>query len=89
MDYQKEYYLSKSRFMAGLRCPKALYLNVHSPELLNDAHEISLSIINGNAIGAMACQLFPGVIVIIFAGMLIICRDKEKQKSINTNKKFN
>ena len=63
MDYQKEYYLSKSRFMAGLRCPKALYLNVHSPELLNDAHEISLSIINGNAIGAMACQLFPGVMV--------------------------
>jgi RarD protein len=34
-------------------------------------------------------QLFPGVIVIIFAGMLIIWRDKEKQKSINTNKKFN
>ena len=34
-------------------------------------------------------QLFPGVLIIIFAGMLIIWRDKEKQKSINTNKKFN
>ncbi len=34
-------------------------------------------------------QLFPGVIVIIFSGMIIIWRDKEKNKSINTNKKFN
>ena len=34
-------------------------------------------------------QLFPGVIVIIFSGLIIIWRDKEKNKSINTNKKFN
>ena len=34
-------------------------------------------------------QLFPGVLVIIFAGMLIIWRDNEKKKSISTNKKFN
>ena len=34
-------------------------------------------------------QLFPGVLVIIFAGMIIIWRDKEKKESINTNKKFN
>ena len=34
-------------------------------------------------------QLFPGVLVIIFAGMIIIWRDKEKKKSVNTNKKFN
>ena len=34
-------------------------------------------------------QLFPGVIVIILSGMIIIWRDKEKNKSINTNKKFN
>ena len=34
-------------------------------------------------------QLFPGVLVIIFAGMLIIWRDNEKKKSININKKFN
>jgi drug/metabolite transporter (DMT)-like permease len=34
-------------------------------------------------------QLFPGVFVIIFAGMLIIWRDNQKNKSININKKFN
>ena len=34
-------------------------------------------------------QLFPGVLVIFFAGMLIIWRDNEKKKSININKKFN
>tara|TARA_B110000444_G_scaffold133063_1_gene125035 strand:- start:468 stop:1400 length:933 start_codon:yes stop_codon:yes gene_type:complete len=34
-------------------------------------------------------QLFPGVFVIIFAGMLIIWRDNQKNKSISINKKFN
>ena len=33
-------------------------------------------------------QLFPGVIVIVFAGMLIIWRDKVKEKSVKVNKKF-
>ena len=34
-------------------------------------------------------QLFPGVLVIIFAGLIIIWRDNEKKISININKKFN
>jgi len=34
-------------------------------------------------------QLFPGVIVIIFAGMIIIWRDNVKQKSINVSRKIN
>ena len=33
-------------------------------------------------------QLFPGVIVIVFAGMIIIWRDKVKEKSVKVNKKF-
>ena len=33
-------------------------------------------------------QLFPGVLVIIFAGMIIIWRDNVKQKAIKVNKKF-
>ena len=34
-------------------------------------------------------QLFPGVIIIIFAGMIIIWRDNKKNKSIDINKNFN
>ena len=33
-------------------------------------------------------QLFPGVLVIIFAGMIIIWRDNVKQKALKVNKKF-
>tara|TARA_B100001113_G_scaffold120636_1_gene98581 strand:- start:2864 stop:3796 length:933 start_codon:yes stop_codon:yes gene_type:complete len=33
-------------------------------------------------------QLFPGVLIIIFSGMVIIWRDKQKTKSIKANKKF-
>ena len=33
-------------------------------------------------------QLFPGVIVIIFAGMIIIWRDNIKNKSIEGNKQI-
>ena len=34
-------------------------------------------------------QLFPGVIAIVLAGMIIIWRDKVKQKSIKGNNQFN
>tara|TARA_B110001452_G_C15217398_1_gene422123 strand:- start:910 stop:1872 length:963 start_codon:yes stop_codon:yes gene_type:complete len=34
-------------------------------------------------------QLFPGVFVIIFAGLIIIWRDNERKKSLKINKKFN
>jgi drug/metabolite transporter (DMT)-like permease len=34
-------------------------------------------------------QLFPGVILIILAGMIIIWRDKVNEKSIKGNKQIN
>ena len=50
--------------MAGLQCPKRLYLTVHPPEIFEEEdHGSSLPIINGNAVGDMACQLYPGVMV--------------------------
>ena len=59
----KKIYLSKSRFVAGLQCPKRLYLTVHPPEILDDYSRESLPILNGNAVGDMACKLYPGVMV--------------------------
>ena len=32
-------------------------------------------------------QLFPGVIAIVFAGMIIIWRDKKKKKTLKVSKK--
>jgi hypothetical protein len=50
--------------MAGLQCPKRLYLSVHPPELFDEKGiGSSLPIINGNAVGNIACQLYPGVMV--------------------------
>jgi len=60
----KKTYLSKSRFMAGMQCPKRFYLMVYPPEIPEE--EVggeSLPILNGNAVGEMACKLYPGVMV--------------------------
>jgi len=60
----KQRHLSKSRFVAGLQCPKRLYLEVHTPEGFEAVDGGSnLQIINGYAVGEMACQLYPGVMV--------------------------
>lgn len=54
-------YLSKSTFITGLQCPKALYLKKYKPEL---ADEITLPKQNifdvGSQVGVLAQKLFPG-----------------------------
>lgn len=52
--------LSKSRFMAGLQCPKRLWLQIHQPELVETEYGENLQILNGNEVGEMARQLYPG-----------------------------
>ena len=60
----KKTYLSKSRFMAGMQCPKRLYLTVHPPEMPEEEEGgESLPILNGYAVGDKACELYPGVMV--------------------------
>ncbi len=50
--------------MAGMQCPKRLYLTVHPPEMQEEeGSSESLPILNGNAVGDMACKLYPGVMV--------------------------
>lgn len=58
-----EYRLSKSRFMAGLQCPKRLWLQVHQPDLIEEGYSENLQILNGNEIGEIARQLHPGSLV--------------------------
>ncbi len=59
----KSYNLSKSRFIAGLQCPKRLWIQVHKPELIEENYGENLPILNGNEVGEMARRLFPGVLV--------------------------
>ena len=53
--------ISKSKFCAGVQCPKRLYLQVHSPELAEQPDAAAEAIIEqGHEVGMLARQLFPG-----------------------------
>jgi hypothetical protein len=65
----KPYYLSKSKFIAGMQCPKRLWLQIHKPDLVEEDYGESLPILNGNEVGEMARQLFPGTLVEYDDGM--------------------
>jgi len=52
--HMKRYNLSKSKFIAGLQCPKRLWLQVHKPSLIEAGYSESLSMLNGNEVGEMA-----------------------------------
>jgi len=61
---KKNIHLSKSRFTAGMQCPKRLYLTVFPPEMPEEEEGgDSLPILNGYAVGDIACQLYPGAMV--------------------------
>jgi Domain of unknown function(DUF2779) len=57
--------LSKSRFQAGLQCPKYLWLLCHAPQLADPVSESQQAIFDqGHAVGALARQLFPGGVLV-------------------------
>lgn len=53
--------LSKSKFVQGLLCHKALYLQMHHPELADPVPASREALVQtGNEVGALAHGLFPG-----------------------------
>jgi predicted RecB family nuclease len=57
--------LSKSRFMAGLQCPKRVYLECHAGELASPPDAmIQATFDAGHAVGALARERFPGGVLI-------------------------
>jgi predicted RecB family nuclease len=53
--------LSKSSFVRGMKCPKALYLHIFQPENRDETSESQQNIFNiGHNAGELAQQLFPG-----------------------------
>lgn len=57
--------LSKSRFQAGLQCPKYLWLYCYMPEIADDAGEALQAIFDqGHAVGELAREYFPGGVLV-------------------------
>jgi predicted RecB family nuclease len=60
--------LSKSKFVAGVQCLKRLYLQVHMPQLAEDADEGQLNRLEqGDEVGLLAQKRFPGGVLVDFA----------------------
>lgn len=49
--------LSKSKIMAGLQCPKRLWLQTHRPDLAQDGNQQAYAA--GNELGEAARRLYP------------------------------
>lgn len=57
--------LSKSRYQAGLQCPKRLWLRCHQPDLADPLSEGRLAIFaTGHEVGALAREYFPGGVLL-------------------------
>jgi hypothetical protein len=57
--------LSKSKYLAGLQCPRRLWLQCHAPDLRGEIDAGALSrIAMGNEVGERARRLFPGGLLV-------------------------
>ncbi|MBN1629656.1 MAG: DUF2779 domain-containing protein [Thermoleophilia bacterium] len=57
--------LSKSRFQAGLQCPKRLWLACHHPELADPVGEAKQAVFDlGHRVGELARARFPGGVLV-------------------------
>ncbi len=57
--------LSKSKYMAGLQCPKRLYLEIHHPELAAEADAATQAVFDmGARVGALARESIPGGVLV-------------------------
>lgn len=60
----KNYGLSKSRITAFEQCPKKLWLSVHKREVAETQSQSELRFAAGHEVGAIACDLSPGGVMI-------------------------
>ena len=53
--------ISKSSFIRGCKCPKALYLHFFQPQERDETSESQQNIFNiGHSVGELAQEIFPG-----------------------------
>ncbi len=67
-------YISKSKFINYVQCPKKFWLNVYKPELADEMDQTKFQV--GTEVGVLARDLFPGGTLVDF------CLD-DKDKKIN------
>ena len=56
--------LSKSKILAGLQCPKRLYLQTHHPELVQESASAQARFAQGNLLGEVARTVYEDGILI-------------------------
>lgn len=71
--------LSKSKVMSGLQCPKRLYLEIHSPELVQFSRGAERAFEIGHEVGAAAQGLFPEGILIAPEQPLAVTLEQTQQ----------
>lgn len=70
MSDKPSIHLSKSLFIQGLQCHKALYLQKYRPELKDEiAPATQMAFDAGHTVGDLARQLFPGGVIVPYDGI--------------------
>lgn len=64
------HFLSKSKIMSGLQCPRRLWLEVKRPDWMHFSDRAKQSFAAGHEVGAVAQQLHPEGVLIGFEGEL-------------------
>lgn len=64
---KKTFTLSKSRYIRGLQCHKSLWLRTHKPDLLEESKATLASFRQGDKVGELARDIFPGGVLIPFS----------------------
>jgi len=77
-------YLSKTLFIKGLQCHKALYLHKYHPELKDEISEAQEALFrSGTDVGVLAQQLFPGGVEIPYEGLSLSDQIRQTETAIN------
>lgn len=76
-------YLSKTLFIKGLQCHKALYLQKYHPELKGGVSDTTEALFrSGRNVGVLAQKLFPGGIEIPYEGLSLADQITQTQREI-------
>jgi len=77
-------YLSKSLYIKGLQCHKALWLQKYKPELKDEVPESLQAVFDsGTNVGILAQELFPGGLLVPYEGLTHQEQIEATRKAIN------
>ena len=80
----RSHFLSKSRFIQGMQCHKALWLQTHFPNLQDKVSASQQAVFDaGTDVGILAQNLFPGGVEIPFEGLSVPDQLAMTQAEIN------